>query len=194
MQPNNLQTIWDHFCCRLLAFIRGRVAEPADADDILQEVFLRIHTHLCCLPEPDKLDSWVYQIARNLIVDYYRRRRPSAELPESLPAEMGALEDEPETELALSLQEMIAALPAPYREALILSEYQGLSQKDLAERLGISLSGAKSRVQRARRQLREMFLACCHFEMDRRGRILDYYARCPDCDRAQEHVHAFQNT
>ena len=83
---------------------------------------------------------------------------------------------------------MIAALPDPYREALILSEYQGLSQKDVADRLGISLSGAKSRVQRARRQLREMFLACCHFEMDRRGRILDYYARCPECDPAEEHA------
>ena len=89
-----------------------------------------------------------------------------------------------EAVLALSLKELIDELPEPYRQALILTEYQGLSQKQLAENLGIWLSGAKSRVQRARGKLREILLRCCHFEFDRRGHIMDYYERCCCCNRA----------
>ncbi len=184
MHAETLETIWDRFCCRLLAFIRGRVSDEAEAEDILQEAFLRIHQHLCCLPDTDKMDAWVYQIARNLIIDYYRRRRELVDLPESLPAEADLPEDEPDAELALSLQEMIAGLPEPYRQALILTGYGGLSTKEMAASQGLSLSGAKSRVQRARRMLHDMFLDCCHFEMDRRGRIMDYYPCCSGCNPA----------
>jgi hypothetical protein len=90
--------------------------------------------------------------------------------------------------LALSLHELIDQLPEPYRQALILTEYQGLSQKQLAERIGISLSGAKSRVQRAREKLRDMLLRCCHFEFDRRGHIVDYYQRCCCCHPVDERL------
>ena len=188
MPTENLEAIWDHICCSLQAFIRGRVSDEADAEDILQEVFLRIHRHLCCLPDVDKIDSWVYQIARNLIIDHYRSRRELAEIPEDLPSEVEIPQEDPETELARSLKEMIEELPDPYRQALTLNEYQDLDQKEVAEKLGLSLSGAKSRIQRARRMLRDMFLACCHFEMDRRGRILDYYPRCCGCSQVDQHT------
>jgi RNA polymerase sigma-70 factor (ECF subfamily) len=178
---NQLEGIWERYSLRLGAFIRSRVADEAEAEDILQEVFIRVHRHLCCLPEWGRLESWIYQIARNLIIDHYRRRRETVEIPESLLVEVELPEEDPEAELALSLNEMIAELPEPYRQALILTEYQGLSQKELAESQGISLSGAKSRVQRAREKLRDMFLSCCHFELDRRGRIIDYYQRCCSC-------------
>lgn len=177
----DLETLWEQYCCRLLSFIRGRVEDEAEAEDILQEVFLRVHQHLCCPPEPAKLQPWIYQITRNLIIDHYRRRRPWVEIPDSLAGEPDFPEEDSEGELALSLREMIAELPEPYRQALLLTEYEGLSQKALAERLGLSLSGAKSRVQRARDKLRDMLLACCHFELDRRGRVIDYYARCCCC-------------
>jgi RNA polymerase sigma-70 factor (ECF subfamily) len=180
-QTETLQALWDRYCCRLLAFIRKRVTDAHDAEDLLQEVFLRVHQGLCCLREWSRLESWVYQVTRNLIVDYYRRRKESSEIPEDLPAEEMPLEEDPVARLAGSLKEMIEALPEQYRQALILTEYQGLSQQALADTLGISLSGAKSRVQRARAKLRDMFLACCHFELDRRGRIIDYYERCCCC-------------
>jgi RNA polymerase sigma-70 factor (ECF subfamily) len=179
----HLELLWDQYSRRLLAFIRSRVANPADAEDILQEVFIRIHRHLCCLPEPEwnKPESWIYQIARHLIIDHYRRQHMLIEIPESLPAEPDLSEDDPEAVLALSLRQLIDELPEPYRQALILTEYQGLSQKQLAEQVGISLSGAKSRVQRARGKLRDILLQCCHFEFDRRGHIVDYYERCCCC-------------
>ncbi len=184
MENERVEKIWDQYAGRLLAFIRGRVPDGAEAEDILQEVFIRIHRNLCCKPEPGRMESWIYTVTRNLIIDHFRRRRPSAEIPESLAAEDGLPEEDREAELALSLREMVAGLPDPYREALLLTEYEGLSQKELARRAGISLSGAKSRVQRARKMLRDMLLACCHFEVDRRGGILDYYQRCCCCNPA----------
>jgi RNA polymerase sigma-70 factor, ECF subfamily len=181
---DHLALLWERYSARLGAFIRNRIADNAEAEDILQEVFIRIHRNLCCQADWDKPESWIYQITRNLIIDHYRKRRELVEIPESFPAEPDLPEEDPQAVLALSLREMIDELPEPYRQALILTEYQGLSQKQLAERLGLSLSGAKSRVQRARDKLRNMLLSCCHFELDRRGRVLDYYQRCCCCQPA----------
>lgn len=183
---DQLELLWDRYSQRLRVFIRGRVWDDAEAEDVLQEVFIRVHRNLCCQENWEKPDSWIYQIARNLIIDHYRRRREFVEIPDNLTAEtsweeFAELEADPEAELALSLKELVEDLPQPYRQALILTEYQGMSQKQLAESLGISLSGAKSRVQRARDKLRDMLLTCCHFEFDRRGRVLDYYQRCCCC-------------
>jgi RNA polymerase sigma-70 factor (ECF subfamily) len=177
-----LEALWERYCRRLLAFIRRRVSNEADAEDILQEAFMRIHRSLCCSEDWNKPESWIYQIVRNLIVDYYRRRRETVEIPEDLAAEAELEVEDTQAQLALSLRETIEALPERYRQALILTEYEGLSQKEAAERLGLSLSGAKSRIQRARLKLRDLLLACCHFELDRRGRIIDYYERCCCCN------------
>jgi RNA polymerase sigma-70 factor, ECF subfamily len=180
----HLQEIWDRYCCRLLAFIQKRVSDHHDAEDLLQEAFIRIHGGLCCLREWSKLEAWMYQVTRNLIIDYYRRRKPVVEIPETVAAEEAPLEEDPAARIAVSLKDMVSELPEPYRQALVLTEYQGLSQKELAEAQHISLSGAKSRVQRARARLRDMLLACCHFELDRRGRIIDYHRRCCSCARS----------
>ena len=86
---NHLELMWDRYSRRLGAFIRSRVSDDADADDILQEVFIRMHRNLCCLPEPEwnRPESWIYQITRHLIIDHYRRQRELVAIPESLPAE-----------------------------------------------------------------------------------------------------------
>ena len=78
-------------------------------------------------------------------------------------------------------QAMVAALPAIYRDALRLTEYDGLTQKELAQRLGLTVSGAKSRVQRARQLLRQTLLECCHFELDQRNAIISYQPHCGCC-------------
>jgi RNA polymerase sigma-70 factor (ECF subfamily) len=178
----DLETLWHQYCCRLEAFIRSRVSDEGDVEDLLQEIFIRIHTHLSRLRDLSKLESWIYQITRNAIIDYYRLRRPTVELSESLPIEDEFEQDDATARLALSLGSVIEELPAPYRQALILTEYQGLNQRQLADRLGISFSGAKTRVQRARHMLRDMLLTCCHFELDRRGAIIDFYQRCCCCN------------
>src|SRR5450755_4926357 len=100
------------------------------------------------------------------------------DLPEELP------DDDMVSELLPCVRAMVLALPDQDRQALVLTEYQGLTQKELGERLGLSFSGAKSRVQRAREKLKQELLSCCHFELDRRGHILDYQPRCDCCEQS----------
>jgi RNA polymerase sigma-70 factor (ECF subfamily) len=179
-----VESIWKEFSEKLRQFIRARVADTDAADDILQDVFVKIHTRLGQLEDPARLHGWIYLVARNAIIDHYRTRKQTAELTESLPAE--APSDDPDLDgLKAAFRRMIYSLPEPYREALVLTEFEGMTQKQLAERAGISLSGAKSRVQRGRDQLKGMLLDCCRFEFDARGRVMDCEPRaggsCPEC-------------
>ncbi|GCE14934.1 RNA polymerase sigma factor SigZ [Tengunoibacter tsumagoiensis] len=170
----------------LRAFLRKRVRHEEAVEDLLQDVFLRIHMHADTLRDGEKLESWIYQIARHRVTDYYRRQKFELALNETNQDTwlVDMPEDDMQAELAPSVAAMVNALPEPYREALYLTEYQGLSQRDLATRLGLSFSGAKSRVQRAREKLKQLLLDCCHFEFDRLGRIIDYQSRCSCCATA----------
>ena len=179
------ETLYRRFHSRLKGFIAGRVSDDAAAADILQDVFLKIHSRIDTLADDTKLESWTYQIARNAIIDYYRSRKHTSELHE----ENHPADEEPEEEtsdkLALSIRGMIEEMPEHYRDALLLTEYEGITQKELADRLGISLSGAKSRVQRARALLKDMLMRCCHFEFDSYGAIIDYHPiACCCCNEA----------
>ena len=184
----NTKEIWEGFSDRLKRFILRRVQHEHDADDILQDVFYKIHNNVHNLKDEDRLESWIYQVTRNTIVDYYRRRAKVltdiAEMPEDA-GEVAATPDISE-DVAACLKPMIGDLPEKYRQAIILTEYEELTQREMAEKLGLSLSGAKSRVQRARECLRNMLLECCHFEFDRLGAILDYQPKertCYYCSR-----------
>ncbi len=174
------ETVYNDFHAKLRSFALQQVSDPDLAEDILQDVYLKIHAHIDDLRDTDRLESWIFQVTRNAITDHYRHARPQAELPDSLPA---PVEEEPDTaaDLAASIGDMLRCLPRKYRQALELTDLQGLSQAELAEKLNISVSGAKSRVQRAREKLKEALLDCCHFEFDRYGRVIDYYANCPEC-------------
>jgi RNA polymerase sigma-70 factor (ECF subfamily) len=178
------EQIWHGLHDRLLRSIRRHVADEASAEDILQEVFLKIHTRIDTLRDEERLESWVYQIVRNAITDYRRRQRPIAPLHEELAAPDSPNEDDAggvARQLVPFVRATVAGLPEPYREALLLTEYAGLTQQQLAERVGISLSGAKSRVQRAREKVKGLLLDCCHIELDRRGGILDEQPLCDSC-------------
>jgi RNA polymerase sigma-70 factor (ECF subfamily) len=178
-----IETIWLGFGANLKRFIASRVGNPQAAEDILQEVLLRIHLHLDTLQDERKLQSWIYQITRNAIADYYRQAGRAPTVYADLEFIETEEADEFRAGLAASVQQMIECLPDEYRIPLVL-DLQGVPQAEIAARLGISLSGAKSRVQRARDKLRELLWECCHFEFDRLGRVMDYTPRvqcCPRC-------------
>ena len=175
--------VWEAFHVPLQQFIRRRVPDETAAEDVLQEVFLKIHQQIETLRDVKKLESWVHQITRNAIIDSYRSKRPmtSLESPEVLVLSEALPDDDIVSELFPSVRAMVGNLPEQDRQALVLTEYQGLTQKELGERLGLSFSGAKSRVQRAREKLKQQLLDCCHFELDRRGHVIDYQPRCQCC-------------
>jgi RNA polymerase sigma-70 factor (ECF subfamily) len=179
------EQLWETFSRPLHQFIQRRVPDPHSAEDILQDVFLKIHAHIDTLRTQERLTSWIYQITRNAIADYYRAQRPTAELAETLPVPDESTDDDVMRELNPCVSAMVATLPEAYAEALRLTEYQGLSQKALSERLGISFSGAKSRVQRARAKIKEQLLECCHLQFDHAGRIVDYQSRRSSCSSGE---------
>jgi RNA polymerase sigma-70 factor, ECF subfamily len=171
------ETLWLDLHEPLCRFVCSRTANVDDAEDILQDVFLRAYHHLGTVRDPERLQSWVYQIARRRLIDHYRSRRQWVDLPETLPGD-AEQEDETGEPLLASLRDVVDGLPESYREALVLTDLQGMAQQDLAGRLGISLSGAKSRVQRARQKVKETLARCYQFEVDVRGGLMDYSRYC----------------
>lgn len=169
--------IWVEFHTPLLSFLLRRVRDPEVARDLLQEVFVKIHLKLPTLTQPERLGPWVYRLTRNTLLDYLKspRRLPLAELPPELPDEEAAsyLNDE----LAHCLAPFLTQLPEPARQALLQTELGALSQKEYAAQLGLSYSGTKSRVQRAKQQLHDLFATCCHISADVYGNILTVQPR-----------------
>lgn len=178
-----LESLWEKFHKPMAAFVRARVSNADAADDLVQDIFLRIHTRIDTLRDESKIDAWVYQIARNAITDYYRAQKRTVPLSDEIPQADAVEQDELAMQLAPAIRVMVNTLPPVYREAFLLTEINGMSQVELAARLGISVSGAKSRVQRARTQLRQMLLDCCHFEFDRLGGVINYYPHVNCCER-----------
>lgn len=172
-----------HVETRLRAYLRRRV-EPAAVGDLLGEVLLRMVQHRDDLEAATNPWGWLYRVAANTVTDHYRRRAAERRAlgqvgsdPSMPAADAIGREAVAAAELADCLVPMIRTLPARYAEALLLTDIEGLTQAAAAKRLGLSLSGMKSRVQRGRRLLKRTLLRCCEVELDRRGGVVDYHPR-----------------
>ena len=170
---------WRELEARLRPYVARRVRGPADVDDVVQDVFVRLQRGLSSLRDGERFGGWVYRVAEHAVVDHLRARarHPLANGNDAeTKADAGeATDTDPalEADLAECVALFVSRLPSPYREAITLTELQGLTQKEGAEMLGLSLSGMKSRVQRGREQIRRMFEECCEISTDARGHVLD---------------------
>ncbi|NOX90812.1 MAG: RNA polymerase sigma factor SigZ [Calditrichaeota bacterium] len=182
MKKLQLEEILNQFNDQLKNFIKARVKNEALAEDILHEVYLKIHAGLDSVKRPEKIKSWLFQITRNAIIDHFRSKKNNESISENTLFVEDNFDIDPHKKIQASILEMIKQMPEKYRDALILTEYRGLSQKELAEKFGITYSAAKSRVQRARLLLKNMLFQCCHFEFDKYGKIIDYH-EITCCDR-----------
>ncbi len=183
------EAVWLEFHERLLGFIERRVRSRETAEDILQDMMLRIHRGAGELERVEAVGGWVHEIARNAIIDHYRSARVRRERPAGMEIDREqAAEPEDETdvrgELSACVAPLLRRLPASYREALELTELEGMTQADAAARLGLSVSGMKSRVQRGRVQLKRVLTDCCEIERDRTGGLTAYQPRRGPCDCA----------
>ncbi len=177
----NTEQIWIDFRYRLKGFIIKRVRSEHDAEDILQDVFTKVHQKLPNLKDEGKLESWLFQITRNAITDYYRRSQPLIDVVPDLSTDKPDELDRTLKELSGCLKPLIENLSEKYRHAIDVTSYQELTQQALANELGLSLSAAKSRVQRARKQLKTQLLSCCKLEYDNLGNIMDYQSKQANC-------------
>lgn len=194
----NTETLWKQFSDQVRGFIRLRVSDKQEAEDVLQDIFIRIHKGIDELKHEGRVQSWVFGIARRALVDYYRKKgRDKEELSRSevkekdggkdLAHDLNDFEgDHSVHEEVLSwLIPMIDELPEKYATPLKMADVEGKTQQEIADELGLSLSGAKSRVQRARKKLGEVLAACCEVEFGQEGKAIAYrkleQERCEDC-------------
>lgn len=174
------ETLYQQFHQELEYFILSRVKDQALAKDILQDVFIKIHLNLHTIKDYSKLKSWIYQLTRNTITDYYRKHKSTEDIA-GIQTDITESNLQSEQALENCVTPFISQLPPKYREALILTDIKGHSQTELAAQLNISYSAAKSRVQRARQKLRTLFTDCCRIHTDRYGNVLSYEK--VDCGR-----------
>ncbi|GGK56993.1 RNA polymerase sigma factor SigZ [Amphritea balenae] len=183
-----LETVWQEYRTALKAFLLSKVAGRDDVDDLLQEILIRTHNNIHTLKEASSIKAWLFSIANNVIIDFYRSRARKQGREQQLVADDLWLNEQSEPEfmqgLANCVVPFIQALPAQTSELLMAIDLQGRSQKQLAEELDISYSTLKSRVQKGRQELRGLFEQCCSFELDSRGNLMGCdpkQSRCNDC-------------
>jgi len=191
VRPLTTEDLWRELGDALGGYIRHRIADPHQADDVLSDVLVRIHQHLGTLNDRERATSWMFRVARNAIIDHYRRsahrpEEPTADVSEVASREGPAdawLDDQTSTlaELAACIRPFVDALPDKYGRAIELTDLGGHTQVEAAILEGISVSGMKSRVQRGRRLFAAQLHRSCVVTLDRTGQIIDFHPR-PDAD------------
>ncbi|MEQ6168517.1 RNA polymerase sigma factor SigZ [Ekhidna sp. MALMAid0563] len=172
----SIEYIWHDLHSELRKFILNKVQDHDHAEDILQEVFLKLHLKIDQLKDSTKLTSWVYQITRNTIIDSYRSSKTAA-----LPKNFEIAEDENYEDVFVSLSECINSkiqqLPKEERDLIFLTYFKNCSQKELSQKFGISYSGTKSRIQRTRQKLKDNVLDCENVIPNRAGTIPGFHSK-----------------
>lgn len=180
MQKEKIEKLWQNFHKELKFFILKRVNCKEDAEDILQEVFIKIQKNIGKLNEEKTLKSWLYKITRNTVIDYYRTRKISQnvtdDILENMPDEKD-IDENDNNDIKKCVEVFVKNLPEKQRFVIKYTDYFGKSQKELAEKLNTSYSGAKSRVQRARKEVKRLMEDCCVFKKDKLGNVVDMIER-----------------
>lgn len=161
--------VWTSTQNKLINFVFRYTQDRAVAEDIVQDVFLKVHSKIDQVRESDKLVGWIFQVARHTITDYFRQKSKAVDVNdidwESGPVTLNDC-------VSSCLSDMLTTLPTKYREALEFTELKSRSQLELAKALNISYSGAKSRVQRARQMLKEKMEEAYNIRLDRYGNVI----------------------
>ena len=178
----NIEPIWSEYQAGIKAFLHSRISNPAEVDDLLQDILIKTYNNLHTIQSESSIKPWLFQIANRAIIDFYRERSKGR----SLDAEDLWYEKENENirePLSQCVEPFIKALPAESAELLTAIDLLGESQKACAEQLGISYSTLKSRVQKSRAQLKTLFEECCHFSMDHQGNLMNFDSRSNQCKK-----------
>lgn len=159
----------------LLGFLRNKVGDNNVAEDLLHEVFLKALGAIERGDNPSNLTGWLYSIAKNRVIDYYRTKRPTDPLPDEL-ASPQPEDNLVEQDLARCLKPLTESLPPLYRNTLLATDFEGHTMQVIANQEGVSLSAVKSRASRGRQMLKQRLLACCQVDVAGSGQVLDFAA------------------
>lgn len=176
-----IEHIWLTFHKRLLGFITSQVNDKDNAEDILQNVFIKVLKNLHQLTDNHKLQPWLYQICRHAIIDFYRSQKNS-----TLPLEQNILDalisedknHEYHQQFNQCMSILLDDLPDNISTLLKDSDLEEMKQKDLAKKYNLSLSATKSRILRGRALLKKKLSDCCEFEFSASGPLAHCKKQC----------------
>jgi RNA polymerase sigma-70 factor (ECF subfamily) len=177
----NLEDIWQEYSTSLRGFLHSRVSNDADVEDLLQEVLIKTHQNLDTVVSSEKIKPWLFQLTNNTIIDFYRKKGRAKDISA---ADLWYAEDDVvvERELAQCVEPFIRALPKKSADLLLAIDIEGQSQKEYAEKAGVSYSTLKSQVQRGRAKLRTLFDDCCSLTLDKHGNVVKFTTKSGGCD------------
>jgi RNA polymerase sigma-70 factor (ECF subfamily) len=180
----DVPALWQEHKKELRLFILKRVKDEELADDIMQDVLMKIYNFCISKSGVRNVRSWLFKIAQNTIADYYRKQSKFV-IQDALPDIVQEDENLAYKEATLFILPMIGFLPEKYALPLKLSDIDNVKQDEIAKRLNLTLSAAKSRIQRARQLLKKEFITCCHIETDPQGNIISFDIK-DNCEPLQE--------
>lgn len=176
----DIKIIWSQYQTSLKAFLHSKIANPSDVDDLMQDILIKTYQHLNKVKEPSKVKSWLFQIANNAVIDFYRRNHKTRTIDSD---SLWYGQDEPQIiiELSRCIQPFINALSEDDATLLNAIEIEGVSQKEYAKNNNINYSTLKSRVTLSRQKLHQLFNSCCDFAIDSQGNLLDVTLKNNTC-------------
>ena len=172
-----LTDAWACHCGELRGWLRQRVGNPAEVEDLLQDLFLKALRQGERFCDLNNARAWLFQVARNTLIDHLRLHHDTVELPDDLAHSVETADTV--DQLSACLPRVLAELSASDRQAITTCDLQGMSQADFAAAQGLSLSAAKSRLQRARLRLKARMSLACQVRLDDAGRVQDFVPRAP---------------
>lgn len=176
----NIQNIWTEYQSILKGFLHSKVRNPDDVDDLLQEILIKTHNSLQSVKDNKKIKSWLFQIAHNTIIDFYRQSNKANALTAD---DLWYEQEAPQVtkELSLCVLPFIKALPAEDAELLMAIEIEEVSQKNYADSKNINYSTLKSRVKKSRQKLYSLYNNCCDFSLDNQGNLNEFKQKNTSC-------------
>ncbi len=156
----------------LFLYVRKRINNLEDAEDLTQEIFYKLSKSNS--DTIDDVKSWVYTIAKNTITDYYRKRKVYTENIDENTFEEAYNDHNVVTELSSCISAYVKELPTEYRSIMTLSELKDISQKEIAKKLNMNYVTVRSKIQRGRKLLKNIFSDCCTINQGAKGSIIDY--------------------
>lgn len=179
--------IWNTYSEDIKRFILFKTSDESIADDLLQEVFIKVHTKISNVQDVKKIKSWIFTVANNTVMDYFRATKKNKVTIDNAIAtkDIEDFDDHTADFYEHSEQDclygIIKSLEKKYRDPLFMADIQGYKQQQIAETLKLPLPTVKSQIQRARKMIAQGFMDCCGYQLNEKGKLVGEVKSIEDC-------------